>query len=56
MVHRLHLGLFYKIISVNINGPICCPPFDPTIWDEKIFKWENKNFIKDKVLTFFTCP
>lgn len=34
----------------------CCPPFDPTLWDEKSFEWENKKFIKDTVRTFFYMP
>ncbi|BEH00292.1 hydrolase [Bacteroides sedimenti] len=35
---------------------ICCPPFDPTIWEDKIIEWENKKFIKDKVFTLFYMP
>ena len=31
--------------------PECCPEFDPIPWDDKIFNWENKRFIKDKVET-----
>lgn len=34
----------------------CCPPFDPVPWDDKIFQWENKKFVKDKVHTFFFMP
>ena len=34
----------------------CCPKFDPTPWDNKIFNWENKRFIKDKVWTFLFMP
>jgi len=34
----------------------CCPKFDPTPWDEQIFEWENKRFIKDRVRTFFYVP
>jgi len=34
----------------------CCPPFDPTPWDDKIFTWDNKRFIKDKVCTLFFMP
>jgi hypothetical protein len=34
----------------------CCPKFDPKPWDEKVFEWKNKKFIKDKVLTFFYMP
>lgn len=34
----------------------CCPPFDPTPWDDKVLEWDNKKFIKDKVCTFFFMP
>jgi hypothetical protein len=34
----------------------CCPKFDPELWDAKIFQWENKRFIKDKVHTIFFMP
>ncbi|NLO41627.1 MAG: hypothetical protein GX109_01170 [Bacteroidales bacterium] len=34
----------------------CCPPFDPTLWDDKLFEWNNKLFIKDSVRTFFFMP
>lgn len=36
--------------------PECCPPFDPTLWDDKTFEWSNKRFIKDKVCTLFYMP
>lgn len=34
----------------------CCPEFDPIPWNEKIFEWNEKKFIKDKVCTFFYMP
>ncbi|MDP4202754.1 MAG: hypothetical protein Q8861_08670 [Bacteroidota bacterium] len=34
----------------------CCPPFDPTPWDDKLFQWEKKRFVKDRVLTLFYYP
>lgn len=34
----------------------CCPKFDPALWDEKTFEWENKKFIKDKVFSLFYMP
>ena len=34
----------------------CCPKFEPEPWDGKIFEWENKKFIKDKVFTLFYMP
>jgi hypothetical protein len=41
------------VISVEEE---CCPKFDPTPWDEKVIEWENKRFVKDKVLTLFYMP
>lgn len=38
------------------SQPECCPKFDPAPWDDKIFEWENKTFIKDKVFTLFYMP
>jgi hypothetical protein len=34
----------------------CCPPFNPEPWDNKIFEWNNKKFIKDHVCTLFYMP
>jgi len=34
----------------------CCPKFDPEPWDDKVFDWENKLFVREKVATFFYMP
>ena len=34
----------------------CCPKFEPEPWDGKVFQWENRKFIKDKVFTIFYMP
>jgi hypothetical protein len=34
----------------------CGPPFDPAPWDGKVWEWENKRFIRDRVKTFFFIP
>ena len=34
----------------------CCPPFDPTPWDDKVLTWENKRFVKDRVISFLHIP
>ena len=39
-----------------MNDDKCCPKFDPTPWDNKIFEWKYKKFIKDKVFTIFYIP
>lgn len=38
------------------NEKECCPKFDPSLWDDKTFEWDNKMFIKDKVFTLFFMP
>lgn len=44
-------------MSTEIDSDIeCCPRFDPIPWNDKIFQWDNKRFIKDKVFTFFYVP
>ena len=39
-----------------MNKEECCPKFNPKPWDEKIFEWKNKKFVKDKVFTIFYMP
>lgn len=34
----------------------CCAPFDPLLYDDKVFNWKNKKFIKVPVKTFFYMP
>ncbi len=34
----------------------CCPKFNPEKWDQKIFNWDNKKFIKETIPTFFHIP
>ena len=34
----------------------CCPKFDPGPWDDKIWEWDTKKFIKDSVFTLFYMP
>jgi hypothetical protein len=45
----------FKTLMTNQNQE-CCPKFDPTLWDNKTFEWDNKKFIKDKVFTLFYMP
>jgi hypothetical protein len=42
--------------SQTETKPICCPPFEPALWEDKIFEWNNKKFIRDHVFTFFYIP
>ena len=39
-----------------MNAPICCPKFDPAPWQDKIFTWEGKRFVKDRVWSFYYMP
>lgn len=34
----------------------CCPRFEPGPWDGKVVSWENKRFLKDRVLSFLHIP
>jgi len=34
----------------------CCPKFDPEPWDEKLFEWNNKKFVRAHVCTVFYMP
>jgi hypothetical protein len=36
--------------------PICCPPFNPELWEDKVIEWNEKKFIRDHVRTFFYMP
>jgi len=44
-------------MTKEVNNQMeCCPPFNPVLWEDKSFTWENKMFIKDKVCTFLNMP
>jgi hypothetical protein len=34
----------------------CCPRFEPDPWDDKVVSWEDKRFLKDRVLSFLHIP
>lgn len=42
--------------SKAVTDSVCCPKFDPTLWDDKIIGWKDKRFIKDSVFTLFYMP
>ena len=42
--------------SQSETDAICCPKFEPKPWDEQLFEWKNKKFIKDNVFTLFYMP
>lgn len=39
-----------------MNKEECFPKFDPEPWDDKIFEWNKKRFIKEKVFTIIYVP
>jgi len=40
----------------STSDSICCPEFNPVPCDDKIFEWENRKFIRDRVFTLFYMP
>jgi hypothetical protein len=44
-----------KAIQYQYLGK-CCPVFQPETWDEKVFHWDQKRFIKASMPTLFHVP
>jgi hypothetical protein len=40
----------------NKQSDVCCPEFNPKLWDEKTHYWKGKPFIKDVVPQLFHMP
>lgn len=38
------------------QSEICCPQFDPSIWDDKTHVWNDKLFIQDNIPQIFHIP
>jgi hypothetical protein len=34
----------------------CCPPFDPETWDRQEVTWNEKPFVKERVISLFHTP
>jgi len=43
-------------MATTNDESVCCPPFDPVPWDDKIIEWTNKTFVKYSVRTFWYVP
>jgi hypothetical protein len=43
-------------MATDSEHPECCPKFDPAPWDDKVFEWNSKRFIKGQVFTLFFMP
>jgi hypothetical protein len=42
---------------MSTNAPTeCCPRFEPGPWDDKIVTWDNKLFLRDRVVSFLHIP
>lgn len=35
---------------------ICCKEFDPAPWEDRVFEWQDKRFVKTTVQTLFYIP
>lgn len=42
--------------QVLTDQDVCCPEFDPALWDHKKHVWSNKLFLKDSVPEIFHIP
>lgn len=42
--------------KLAVDKDVCCPPFDPEQWDNKVHVWNNKLFLKDVVPQLFHLP
>jgi hypothetical protein len=43
-------------MSEPAGAEICCPKFEPEVWDGKEFDWKGKRFIRDRVRSFLHIP
>jgi hypothetical protein len=43
-------------MSTPDHSTECCPLFDPAPWDDKVFTWEQKRFLQDRVVSFCHLP
>lgn len=40
----------------TIKSTGCCEPFNSEPWQEKEINWNNKLFVKDRVISFLHIP
>ncbi|OJX91289.1 MAG: hypothetical protein BGP01_12825 [Paludibacter sp. 47-17] len=43
-------------MATTTDESVCCPPFDPAPWDDKVIEWTDKLFVKQKVVSFWYIP
>ena len=43
-------------LDMSTSATGCCPKFEPKDWEDKIFVFKNKLFIKDHTVSFLHVP
>lgn len=44
------------VLDMSTSTTGCCPKFDPTLWDNKLFEFNDKPFMKDHTVSFMYIP
>jgi hypothetical protein len=44
------------LLDMSTSTTGCCPKFNPSEWDGKVFEFKNKPFIKDQTVSFMHIP
>ena len=47
---------FPSASPTNVTPTGCCPPFDPSLWDEREVVWQERPFVKEHIHSFFHVP
>lgn len=53
-MNKLSSNLPTLDMSTSTTG--CCPKFDPAQWDNKLFEFHDKPFLKDQTVSFLHIP
>lgn len=51
-----NLDLTAGDMDMSQDSTECCPRFEPEPWDDKAITWQDKPFLRDRVLSFFHIP
>jgi hypothetical protein len=43
-------------VTMTIEPTGCCPPFDPSPYEDAEIRWDGKRFVKDHVTSFLHVP
>jgi hypothetical protein len=44
------------LLDMSTSTTGCCPKFDSTLWDGKVFEFQSKPFMKDRTVSFMHVP